>query len=105
MDDFLWSFGSVGSHRSETELRAARRSRRLRRASRIRDRKQTEERFAQLEQEFAEATLLLRALSELCIEKGVFTGDEIVDKAVALDAADGKVDGRISEPSDDEQPS
>jgi hypothetical protein len=53
------------------------------------------ERVVQLEQDLGEATLLVRSLAELCIAKGVLSTAELSAKAEALDALDGKLDGRI----------
>ncbi len=71
------------------------------RISRRRSRTQREElatmtaRIDQLEQDLGEATLLVRSLAELCIANGVLSTAELSAKAEALDALDGKLDGRI----------
>lgn len=53
------------------------------------------QRVAELEQDLGEATLLLRALAELCVEKGLVAPADLSAKVAALDALDGTVDGRL----------
>lgn len=55
------------------------------------------ERIADLEQELGETALLLRALTELCLARGVLTAEELSARAEELDLLDGVADGRIGE--------
>lgn len=55
------------------------------------------QRIDELEQDLGEATLLLRALADLCVEQGVVAPADLAAKAAALDALDGTVDGRMTD--------
>lgn len=74
-------------HRRQASRRAARR--------RVEQARALEARVAELEENLAEATLLLRTLSDLCVQKGVVTAAEMAAHAEHLDALDGMIDGRL----------
>jgi hypothetical protein len=59
-----------------------------------------EARVEELEGDLAEAALLLRTLSDLCVQKGLVSAEEVMARAEYLDGLDGVVDGRLGEPVD-----
>ena len=83
--------------------RSSRKSARLRRQRSATMNKQLEGRIDELEQDLGEAVLLLRTMSDLCVEKGVISAEEMMAKAEELDALDGVVDGRMGKPDDPDQ--
>lgn len=84
-------------NRRDEERRRTNRASRMRARARTRDIDDNRARIGELEQDLAEATLLLRTLADLCVQKGVLTADEVAAKAEELDALDGTIDGRIGE--------
>lgn len=70
---------------------------RFRRAHRSasRGRAGMQERISELEDEVARLTLVAHSLVAACVKKGVLTHEEIAATAHALDAADGKIDGKV----------
>ena len=75
-----------------SDNRAAR-SRRRQLSQRERDR---DSRLEAVEEDLGQAVLLVRALADLCLEKGVLDGGELLDLMERLDAADGEADGKAS---------
>lgn len=67
------------------------------------------DRVATLEDNLGRVLLLLSALSETCISKGVVTREELAAMAEQVDLddgiADGKLDPTILRPEEDERPS
>ncbi len=53
-------------------------------------------RVAELETDLGSVALLARALSDVCVKKGLHTREEIAAGASHLDAGDGKADGKLS---------
>ena len=62
---------------------------RVRRTNRMR---QAHARVLQLEEDVARVALLSRALTELCLKKGLFTKRELAEALVAVDLVDGALD-------------
>lgn len=87
----------------DEERRARRRSRRMRTQRQAAERAKLESRIEELEQDLGEAVLLLRTMSDLCVQKGVLTADEMMERAEELDALDGVIDGRMGKPADDDK--
>ena len=56
------------------------------------------DRFEELEEENARLALMLRALTEMCQRKGVFSIEEMQQMVAEVDAWDGVVDGRYGLP-------
>lgn len=52
-------------------------------------------RIEQLEDDLARAVLLVHTLAEACIEKDVFTREEIAATAAQIDLIDGAADGKL----------
>jgi hypothetical protein len=48
-----------------------------------------------IEEDLGRMALLLRSVTELCLEKGVFDESELAHKLETLDLADGVEDGRL----------
>jgi hypothetical protein len=55
----------------------------------------TEDRVAQLEDDLARTLLLVQALAETCIAKGVLTREELAAMAEQVDVSDGVADGKL----------
>ncbi|HYW79607.1 MAG TPA: hypothetical protein VE890_08520 [Thermoguttaceae bacterium] len=55
----------------------------------------TAARVEQLEGDLARAVLLIHALTEACLERGVFTREEIAQAAAEIDLLDGVADGKL----------
>lgn len=89
-------------NRIDEERRVRRRSRRKRTRRLANERAKLEGRIEELEQDLGEAVLLLRTMSDLCVQKGVLTADEMMARAEELDALDGVLDGRMGKPVDDD---
>jgi len=53
------------------------------------------DRVAQLEDDLARAVLLIHTLVEACIERGVFSREEIAAVAEQVDLFDGVADGKL----------
>jgi hypothetical protein len=53
------------------------------------------EQVALLEEELARALLLIHTLAEACVEKGLFTREEIAETAAEIDLWDGVADGKL----------
>ncbi len=53
------------------------------------------DRVSQLEDDLGRALLLIQALAETCIEKGVLSREEIAEMAKKVDLADGVADGKL----------
>jgi hypothetical protein len=53
------------------------------------------DRVDQLEGDLGRALLMLQALAETCVSKGVFSCQEIADMAKTIDALDGIADGKL----------
>ena len=86
-----------------TRLSQRKSARRIRRDTVAKNQELTS-RIDELEQDLGEAALLLRTLTDLCIEKGVISAEEMMAKAEQLDALDGVIDGRMSKPVDPDMP-
>jgi hypothetical protein len=65
------------------------------RAGSLGSRIHTEDRVNQLEDDVSRALLLLQALTETCIAKGVLTRDELAAMAEQVDLSDGVADGKL----------
>jgi len=52
-------------------------------------------RIAQLEDDLARAVLLIHSLAEACVEKGIFTREEIAEAAAEIDMLDGIADEKL----------
>ena len=52
-------------------------------------------RIAQLEDDLARAVLLIHSLTEACVQKGIFTREEIARTAAEIDMFDGIADGKL----------
>jgi hypothetical protein len=52
-------------------------------------------RIAQLEDDLARAVLLIHSLTEACVQKGIFTREEIAKTAAEIDMFDGIADGKL----------
>jgi len=55
----------------------------------------TKARITVLEEDLGRVALLARALADLCIAKGVLSGDELARQLMEADLADGKRDGKL----------
>jgi len=53
------------------------------------------DRVSQLEDDLGRALLLIRALAETCVAKGVLSREEIAEMAKRVDLADGVADGKL----------
>jgi len=85
------------SLRNDGEWRRTRRAARQQVMLRAKEIEQQSARIDELEQDLAETTLLLRALADLSVSKGLITADEISERALELDKLDGVVDGRMGD--------
>jgi hypothetical protein len=56
---------------------------------------QANDRIADLEDDLARTTLLVHALAEVCVRKGLLTREEIAEIAEQIDLLDGQVDGKL----------
>ena len=65
------------------------------RAGSLGSRIHTEDRVNQLEDDLGRALLLLQALAETCIVKGVLTREELATMAEQVDLSDGVADGKL----------
>ena len=70
------------------------RVRRYRKEARDR-RVQVGDRLDQLEDDLGRAVLLIQSLAEACLQKGVFTREELARLAEQIDLADGVADGKL----------
>ena len=84
------------AERLDAKGRARARTARRRRTALQRQQVQLEQRVDELEEDLERVTLLLRALADVCVRKGIVTKDELAAVARELDAEDGVVDGRSS---------
>lgn len=97
----LHDFWTAREFNKMADERVARRRSSRRRTERLAaQRKELEGRVDELEQDLGEAVLLVRTLTDLCLEKGILGSEELMAKAEALDALDGEIDGRMSKPKD-----
>ena len=55
----------------------------------------TAQRVEQLEDDLARSVLLIHTLAEACVQKGVFTREEIAEAAAEIDLFDGVADGKL----------
>ena len=92
-------------NKMDEERRARRKSTRRLRQTHIAQKQELSNRIDELEQDLGEAVLLLRTMSELCVQKGIVSAEEMMAKAEELDALDGVIDGRMSKPADPDKPS
>jgi len=49
----------------------------------------------QVEEDVGQVALLLRSVTELCIERGIFSAEELTAKLCEVDMADGIEDGQL----------
>lgn len=92
-------------NKMDDERRSRRKSTQRTRQRHVSETKVLESRVDELEQDLGEAVLLLRSMSDLCVQKGVISAEEMMAKAEELDALDGVVDGRMGKPVDPDKPS
>lgn len=85
----------------DDERQRSKRAARQRSMRRSKEIKEQSARIDELEQDLAETTLLLRALADLSVSKGLITADEISERALELDKLDGVVDGRMGDEAGD----
>jgi len=97
----LHDFWTAREFNKMDEERVARRRSSRRRTERLAaQRRELEGRVEELEQDLGEAVLLVRTLTDLCLEKGILGSEELMAKAEQLDALDGEIDGRMGKPKD-----
>ncbi|MFT7534857.1 MAG: hypothetical protein ACI85K_000807 [Hyphomicrobiaceae bacterium] len=92
-------------NKMDDERRSRRKSTQRMRHRHVSETKVLENRVDELEQDLGEAVLLLRSMSDLCVQKGVISAEEMMAKAEELDALDGVMDGRMGKPVDPDKPS
>lgn len=101
----LHDFWTAREFNKIDEERRARRRTSRRRTERLKAaREALEARVDELEQDLGEAVLLVRTLTDLCLEKGVLDPEDMFKKAEELDALDGVIDGRMGKPVDPDAP-
>ncbi|MCA8973897.1 MAG: hypothetical protein KDC98_04210 [Planctomycetes bacterium] len=82
-------------NRIDERERASRRARVARNQSLRKERDELKGQVEALERDVEESALLLRTLADLVVEKGLIAVEELQAKAAALDALDGRIDGRL----------
>ncbi|MDA1194667.1 MAG: hypothetical protein O2894_05735 [Planctomycetota bacterium] len=102
--NWRWLFDNEWLQRADLE--SLRSSARMRARSARRRHLETESRLDELEDELGEMRLFTRALLALLQENGALDPAQLRAKLLALDAEDGKQDGRMDkeEPSADKAP-
>ena len=79
--------GTLAGRLARLEKRNSEMARRLGRSGRVTAK--------MLQDDLGRMALLLRSVTELCIEKGVFSDGELARKLEQVDIADGVTDGRL----------
>ncbi|MFT4513912.1 MAG: hypothetical protein ACI89X_002587 [Planctomycetota bacterium] len=91
-------------NKMDDERRSRRKSTQRMRQRHVSEKQELGGRIDELEQDLGEAVLLLRTMSDLCVQKGVISAEEMMAKAEELDALDGVIDGRMGKPVDPDKP-
>lgn len=101
-----WSRYFLSDYLTRREFKQVDRQLRSQRRIQMSARRELRERIQDLEDENGRLALMVRALTEACIRKGVFSRDELQQIATEVDLWDGADDDRYGLPPDrdDDEP-